>query len=299
MRGLVVVLSCLLLQGAIPAHAQVAGGSASGAFTAGAEALFWWFNDSPAPVPLVTNGVLGVANTQTYLGGAEPRHRHASRRPRHGRVRASRRARVRCQRVLHAVPHDEPQREFVRQDRLDQSRPSLHRRRDTGAETGTELSYRADVQRQRKRRSSRSSLLGAEFDGGVGAAAVRGVAIGRDRRLPLPAAARDVHVHDQQPVHSAVPGGHLEHDGPVREPRTTSTARRRACARASTRDRGSAPAPPRSRSAAWSRRWTSAGRSSPTTTPATDRRRRSPAATSRFPPTSATTRARSSRWCPK
>ncbi len=69
MRGLVVVLSCLLLQGAIPAHAQVAGGSASGAFTAGAEALFWWYRDAPAPPPLITDGILGLANTQTYLGG--------------------------------------------------------------------------------------------------------------------------------------------------------------------------------------------------------------------------------------
>lgn len=66
-------LVVFLLLSATPAQAQAAGGAGSGSspgtFTIAAEGLFWWFNDSPAPVPLVTSGVLGVANVQTYLGG--------------------------------------------------------------------------------------------------------------------------------------------------------------------------------------------------------------------------------------
>lgn len=42
-----------------------------GTFSFSAEALVWWFKDSPAPVPLVTNGILGKPGTTTFLGDAD------------------------------------------------------------------------------------------------------------------------------------------------------------------------------------------------------------------------------------
>ena len=35
----------------------------------GAEGLVWWLRDTPLPVPLVTDGVVGLPGMQTYLGG--------------------------------------------------------------------------------------------------------------------------------------------------------------------------------------------------------------------------------------
>ena len=65
---------CLLL-GATMAQAQTTGPWATpppvGSFNFGVEALFLWFNDSSAPVPLVTNTIVGLPNTQTYLGGQD------------------------------------------------------------------------------------------------------------------------------------------------------------------------------------------------------------------------------------
>ena len=56
------------------ASAQTAGTSTgpasdSGRFTVGAEALLWWFKASPAPTPLVTDGVVGQPGTRVLLGG--------------------------------------------------------------------------------------------------------------------------------------------------------------------------------------------------------------------------------------
>jgi len=48
-----------------PARAQ------AGTVDVGAEALVWWLRDSPAPVPLVTNRIVGLPDTQTYLGGQD------------------------------------------------------------------------------------------------------------------------------------------------------------------------------------------------------------------------------------
>jgi hypothetical protein len=41
------------------------------AFTIGAEALLWWLKDSPAPVPLVTDGRLDQPGTRIFLGGED------------------------------------------------------------------------------------------------------------------------------------------------------------------------------------------------------------------------------------
>ncbi|MFO1395481.1 MAG: BBP7 family outer membrane beta-barrel protein [Burkholderiales bacterium] len=71
MSRLPLPIVALLLVGAATAHAQTPATDIArvSPITLGAEALFWWFNDSPAPVPLVTNAVLTVPNLQTYLGG--------------------------------------------------------------------------------------------------------------------------------------------------------------------------------------------------------------------------------------
>ena len=42
-----------------------------GRFSISAEALLWWFKDSPAPVPLVTDGLVGQPGTKTFLGGED------------------------------------------------------------------------------------------------------------------------------------------------------------------------------------------------------------------------------------
>ena len=74
MRKSIAAWSCLLL-GATMAEAQTTGPWETpppvGSFNIGVEALFLWFNDSPAPVPLVTNTIVGLPNTQTYLGGQD------------------------------------------------------------------------------------------------------------------------------------------------------------------------------------------------------------------------------------
>ena len=41
------------------------------AFTIGAEALLWWLKDSPAPVPLVTDGLRDRPGTRIFLGGED------------------------------------------------------------------------------------------------------------------------------------------------------------------------------------------------------------------------------------
>lgn len=43
----------------------------AGRFSAGAEALVWWFKGSPTPVPLVTDGLLGRPGTSVLLGGGD------------------------------------------------------------------------------------------------------------------------------------------------------------------------------------------------------------------------------------
>jgi hypothetical protein len=50
------------------AGAQAAGTVQAGSFSVSAEALLWWFKDSPTP-PLVTSGILGEPGTRVLLGG--------------------------------------------------------------------------------------------------------------------------------------------------------------------------------------------------------------------------------------
>jgi hypothetical protein len=53
------------------AWAQSAATATAGPFTIGAEALLWWFKDSPAPVPLITDGLVGAPGTKVLLGGKD------------------------------------------------------------------------------------------------------------------------------------------------------------------------------------------------------------------------------------
>jgi hypothetical protein len=78
-RNAIVAGLTLLLFGFGIASAQTAVAPASspppaaqpGRFSISAEALLWWFKDSPAPVPLVTDGVVGQQGTKTFLGGED------------------------------------------------------------------------------------------------------------------------------------------------------------------------------------------------------------------------------------
>lgn len=67
MRTTIVALTlAVFLFGAGPAMAQT-----PGAFTIGADALLWWLKGSPAPVPLVTDGLLDRPGTKIFLGGED------------------------------------------------------------------------------------------------------------------------------------------------------------------------------------------------------------------------------------
>ena len=43
----------------------------AGSVEVGVEAIAWWLRDMQAPVPLVTNLIVGAPATQTYLGGQD------------------------------------------------------------------------------------------------------------------------------------------------------------------------------------------------------------------------------------
>ncbi|MBI4382195.1 MAG: BBP7 family outer membrane beta-barrel protein [candidate division NC10 bacterium] len=57
--------------GSSPPSGLVAAPSEAGRFTISAEALLWWFKGSPAPVPLVSNGLLDEVGTKVLLGGKD------------------------------------------------------------------------------------------------------------------------------------------------------------------------------------------------------------------------------------
>lgn len=78
MRNAIVaaVTSCLIGSGiasAQTASSPVAPATPSGAgrFSIRAEALLWWFKGSPAPVPLVSSGLLNETETKVLLGGKD------------------------------------------------------------------------------------------------------------------------------------------------------------------------------------------------------------------------------------
>jgi hypothetical protein len=73
MKLVLVVGLGVLAMAAGPARAQTPGASspAAGPFSLSAEALVWWLKGSPAPVPLVTDGLVGEPGTKTYLGGRD------------------------------------------------------------------------------------------------------------------------------------------------------------------------------------------------------------------------------------
>jgi len=67
----VVVLLCASADAAFAHSTPDApwGTTKAGEFRLGAEALIWWFKDSPTPVPLVTDGLIGDPDTHVLLGG--------------------------------------------------------------------------------------------------------------------------------------------------------------------------------------------------------------------------------------
>ena len=72
MRHAIVAAAVSLLVVASVASAQTSGTpSDAGRFTISAEALMWWFKGSPAPTPLVSDGVVGEPGTRVLLGGED------------------------------------------------------------------------------------------------------------------------------------------------------------------------------------------------------------------------------------
>jgi hypothetical protein len=74
MRNVIAAALASLLLVAGTAEAQTPHPSAppqAGTFSVSAEALVWWFKNSPAPVPLVTDHPVGQPGTRTFLGGQD------------------------------------------------------------------------------------------------------------------------------------------------------------------------------------------------------------------------------------
>lgn len=75
LAGLVLLLfiraDVVSAQSTTPTFASSGLALAPGQFAVGAEALIWWFKDSPAPGPVVTDGFAGRPETQTFLGGQD------------------------------------------------------------------------------------------------------------------------------------------------------------------------------------------------------------------------------------
>jgi hypothetical protein len=61
----------LLAGGAASAQTGTAAPTPPGPFSVSAEALVWWFKDSPTPVPVITDGVYGQPDTKVLLGGGD------------------------------------------------------------------------------------------------------------------------------------------------------------------------------------------------------------------------------------
>ena len=71
MRRAVIATVAALLAVASVASAQTGPATETGRFNVGAEALLWWFKGSPAPTPLVTDGLVGRPGTRVFLGGED------------------------------------------------------------------------------------------------------------------------------------------------------------------------------------------------------------------------------------
>lgn len=80
-NAVLAILASLFLSGAALAQPASSDPSMDGHLSVRAEALFWWFKSSPAPVPLITDGLLGDSDTKVLLGGndLDNRHQHGFR----------------------------------------------------------------------------------------------------------------------------------------------------------------------------------------------------------------------------
>lgn len=74
-NAVLAILASLLLSGAALAQSASSDPSMDGHLSVRAEALFWWFKSSPAPAPLITDGLLGDSDTEVLLGGNDLRNR--------------------------------------------------------------------------------------------------------------------------------------------------------------------------------------------------------------------------------
>jgi Putative beta barrel porin-7 (BBP7) len=63
--------SLLLAGGMASAQTGSLGSATAGPFSVSAEALVWWFKNSPTPVPLITDGLFDQPGTHVLLGGGD------------------------------------------------------------------------------------------------------------------------------------------------------------------------------------------------------------------------------------
>jgi hypothetical protein len=281
-----------LLFGAGIASAQTAVTPASssppaaepGRFSISAEALLWWFKNSPAPVPLVTDGLLGEPGTKTFLGGedldtgANPGFRLTA-----GYAFTERWG---VEGSYFYIPSRSTSRSVSSSGQLgstDLIVPFIDA--TTGSESGTEISF-APIYRGSATETLSNNLMGADLN------ATWALSPSGPWRVDLLGGFRWLRLHETYTFTSSSPFippfPRTSGTPPTSSaPSITSTAPRPACGRAST-GRASSPAPPSSSPwAPWRSPRASAAPSSPTTTPTSAPPRPSRAATSPCPPTSA------------
>jgi hypothetical protein len=75
-NAVLAILASLFLSGAALAQPASSDPSMDGHLSLRAETLFWWFNRSPAPVPLITDGLFGDSDTKVLLGGNDLDNKH-------------------------------------------------------------------------------------------------------------------------------------------------------------------------------------------------------------------------------
>ena len=217
-----------------PARAQ------AGTVDVGAEALVWWLRDSPAPVPLVTNRIVGLPDTQTYLGGQDLSTGATAGLRLTAGYALSAPIKHRGKLLLPPVPFDEPKREFLGGVGLDQPDRPVPRREYRQRERHRDF-VRADLQRHSAggalhiaagRRSERrvGAVGGGPLDASTSSAA--SVTCASKRTTRSPPAARTSRLTRPASGKRTTSS----------RPRTTSTDCRRACARVTTRAPSSVPA---------------------------------------------------------
>ena len=212
---------------------------ATSRWSVSAEALFSWFKSSPTPVPIITDSYADAPGVNVLLGGGSVDTNPNAGFRLTGAYRVDSRLGVELTGFYIPIAQHVEQRELHRPAGLDRPVPAVLRRHDTTSENVTEISYWPDYRGSAQATLS-NNLGGGELNATWSMPPQDAMARRPPRRLPLPAAARVVHDHHQQPVQPAQSRS-TSGTPPTRSTRATaSTACRSARARRTTRARGSA-----------------------------------------------------------